>query len=317
MAGKPQTVHGVRHVTNSRTMVALVLSGVTLISMLGSKQVMASPNESGDENIPFVLEAQESKGLLALETMPKTLQHPVVQLVSNDSMASTVVNNCEAFKAVTSGVAHEVPTMIDGKQSISLSTIDASDKLAKMDSKSTKGPSNEGVLKADIDNSNSTEGTDDEVVDIYYAMAKGKPQTTSEPLLKCYNEDSNYSATPIQLTAGSRDAFERLVMGEAGDEGYEGATLVAQALRDTMLMTGNFDTMSIKRQFGYTGKVSRLPNDDVRRACSFVLDNGGSAVKHRIIYFYAPKYTHGGVSSFHESQIFVIEWKGHRVFDRR
>ena len=51
----------------------------------------------------------------------------------------------------------------------------------------------------------------------------------------------------------------------------------------------------------------------LKQAVSFIF-NGGYAVKHRILYFYAPAFVN---SEWHETQKFVVEHGGHRFFDRR
>lgn len=133
-------------------------------------------------------------------------------------------------------------------------------------------------------------------------------------LLGIENPDPNYNGQVVVLDAANRNLLERLVMGEAGGEGVIGAALVAQAIHDTMIKDNNFDVNNIRITYKYSGRIDREPNDNVKEAVSIVFDQGGYAVKHRIIYFYAPALC---VSSWHESQIFVVEYGGHRVFDRR
>lgn len=133
-------------------------------------------------------------------------------------------------------------------------------------------------------------------------------------LLPIENPDPNYNGQVIQLDPVNRDYLERLVMGEAGGEGVIGAALVAQALHDTMIKDNNFDVLSIKASYKYSGTLDREPNADVKEAVSIIFDQGGYAVKHRVIYFYAPALC---VSEWHETQNFVVEYGGHRVFDRR
>lgn len=133
-------------------------------------------------------------------------------------------------------------------------------------------------------------------------------------LLAIENPDPNYNGQVVVLDEQNRDLLERLVMGEAGGEGVEGAALVAQCLHDTMIKDNNYDVASIITGYKYTGKTDREPNENVKEAVSIVFDQGGYAVKHRIIYFYAPALC---VSNWHETQDFIIEYGGHRVFDRR
>lgn len=136
-------------------------------------------------------------------------------------------------------------------------------------------------------------------------------------LLEIANPDPNYKGTAINISGEERDLLERLVMGEAGGQGFEGAALVAQCIRDVMVTDGISSVEQVRQQLRYSGGINKEPNDDVKKAVSHIFDNGGYAVKHRIIYFYAPRWMKSGTSSFHESQVFVIEYGGHKVFDRR
>lgn len=133
-------------------------------------------------------------------------------------------------------------------------------------------------------------------------------------LLEIDNPDVNYKGTSIALTAEDRDLLERLVMGEAGNEGYEGAALVAQAIRDTMVYKGYNSVAAVREGCKYSGRIDREPNNNVKRAVAFIFDEGGYAVRHKIFYFYAFKYTK---SSWHETQPFVIQHGGHRFFDSK
>ena len=147
-------------------------------------------------------------------------------------------------------------------------------------------------------------------------LAERGYSTTREQggLLDISHPDSNYRGTAISVTGNDRDILERLVMGEAGNQGFEGAALVAQAIRD-MYILGDFSSVdSVRRNCGYSGSLRRTPNQDVLDAVSFIFDEGGYAVKHRVLYFYAPALVR---SSFHESQNLVIDYKDHRFFDRR
>lgn len=130
-------------------------------------------------------------------------------------------------------------------------------------------------------------------------------------LLEIDNPDINYNGVSIALTSSDRDLLERLVMGEAGDEGYEGAALVAQCIRDTMVYKGYNSVAAVRQGCKYSGSINREPNDNVKKAVAFIFDEGGYAVRHKIFYFYAFKWCKG---SWHETQPFVIQHGGHRFF---
>ena len=141
-----------------------------------------------------------------------------------------------------------------------------------------------------------------------YSLSK-----TQGGLLDIEEPDSGYSSYPVIITGNDRDILERLVMGEAGNQGFEGAALVAQCIRD-MYLLGGFDSIeSVRTNCGYSAKLTREPNQNVIDAVNFIFDEGGYAVKHRILYFYAPKYSKG---TFHNTQNNIIDYGGHRFFDR-
>ena len=134
-----------------------------------------------------------------------------------------------------------------------------------------------------------------------------------EPLIVGDRVDESYTGSVIELTTENRELLERLVMGESGNQGFVGAALVAQTIHDTMLLDNCYDVMTIKQTHEYSGKLDTEPNEDVKKACALIFDDGGMAVKHQLVYFYAPGLVE---SEFHESQKFVVQYKGHRFFDR-
>ena len=153
--------------------------------------------------------------------------------------------------------------------------------------------------------------TDTKKVTTPKTKAKIVYDVPSNCLLGIENPDPNYTGAIVTLSAEDRDILERLVMGEAGGEGMEGAALVAQAIRDTMVYKGFTSVNDVRIACGYTGSLKRQPNQSVKDAVAYIFDQGGNAVQHRIFYFYAPKLVS---SQFHESQRFVIEYGGHRFF---
>lgn len=124
--------------------------------------------------------------------------------------------------------------------------------------------------------------------------------------------DEDYVGESIDLDQRTREIVEYLVHGEAGNQGFAGKCLVAQCLRDTMLHNETTDIMKIIKLYKYSGSITKGTDDESVEAVKFIFDKGGYAVKHRVVYFYAPKIVK---SAWHETQNFVIEWKGHRFFD--
>ena len=136
---------------------------------------------------------------------------------------------------------------------------------------------------------------------------------TQGGLLDISNPDPNYTGKAIKITGADRDMLERLVMGEAGGQGFEGAALVAQCIRDMYILGGYNDINTLRINCKYSGSIKKEPNQDVLDAVSYIFDQGGYVVKHRILYFYAPKYVYSG---WHESQNNIINHGGHKFFDR-
>lgn len=133
----------------------------------------------------------------------------------------------------------------------------------------------------------------------------------SSALMEIDNPDARYTGKAVSLSDSDRELLEHLVMGEAGGEGMIGASLVAQAIRDTMVYKGFSSVAEVRNSLKYSGSINNTPNETVKKAINFIFDQGGCAVKHKIFYFYAPKYCN---SSWHEAQTFVVEYKGHRFF---
>jgi spore germination cell wall hydrolase CwlJ-like protein len=137
--------------------------------------------------------------------------------------------------------------------------------------------------------------------------------TSGKYLLDIANPDANYVSYSVSLSDYDRDILERLVMGEAGGEGFIGCCLVAQAIRDTMISDGYKSVEALRTSMGYYGGLYNTPNEDALNAVKFIFDEGGAAVQHNIVYFYAPALC---TSGFHESQEFVVAHNSHRFFDR-
>ena len=128
-------------------------------------------------------------------------------------------------------------------------------------------------------------------------------------LLDIANPDYSYNPSFVSLSSYDRAKLERLVMGEAGTMSYEGCALVAQSIRDAMNRSGTSSIDQIIYEYQYFGSTDIEPNQKVKDAVSFIFDENGSAVQHRVMCFYI------GYSSWHETQNFLAEVDGVRFFD--
>lgn len=123
--------------------------------------------------------------------------------------------------------------------------------------------------------------------------------------------DESYTGAVVDLDDENRDRAYHLVMGEAGTEGYEGAVLVAQAIRDAVVYKGYSNIEEVRVAMGYDGGLDNEPSQEVIDAVNYVFDQGGSGVQHKILYFYNPSAVS---SDFHESQMLIIDYGRHRFF---
>lgn len=152
--------------------------------------------------------------------------------------------------------------------------------------------------------SSTTTGADD---NSYVSASVG-----SGYLLDIPKADSSYTSYAISLSDKDRDLAERIVMGEAGSCGYTGMALVAQCLRDAFVRGGYSNIKDVINAYGYYGSTSITPSSTCKEVINYIFDQGGSAVQHRVLSFYAPKYCS---SPWHESQNFICEYAGVKFFD--
>ena len=145
-----------------------------------------------------------------------------------------------------------------------------------------------------------------------YAAPKASASNVSysgSALIDIANPDYSYNPSYVSLSSYDRAKLERLVMGEAGTMGFTGCAVVAQAIRDAMNRSGTSSIDQIISEYQYFGSTDIEPNQDVRDAVSFIFDENGAAVQHRVMCFYI------GYSSWHETQTFLTEIDGVRFFD--
>lgn len=148
--------------------------------------------------------------------------------------------------------------------------------------------------------------------------AKPEPQTEpkvtkTKALLASAKVDSSYSPEHVSLSSYDRAKLERLVMGEAGGLGYNGAALVAQTLRDTMAMENINSVDTIIEDYQYEGSTEGEASSTVKKAVSYIFDKDGYAVQHRLLYFYASDMIYSG---WHESQEYIASCGAEKFFDK-
>ena len=145
-----------------------------------------------------------------------------------------------------------------------------------------------------------------------FASAYRKACIVTSYLVETGIPDPSYSTICIDLNEKDRDLAERICYGEAGSLGFTGMALVAQCIRDTYVKDGYNNIADILEDYGYDGSTATPGNDEAKEAVRFIFDNGGAAVQHRILVFYASDLIK---SSFHESQNFVCMCGAVKFFD--
>ena len=74
-----------------------------------------------------------------------------------------------------------------------------------------------------------------------------------------------YNGGKVSVVGEDRDLLERLVYGEAGNQGFIGVSLVAQCIRDAMLYEG-FDTVAeLRTAFRYAGSIDKGTSEEKAR----------------------------------------------------
>jgi spore germination cell wall hydrolase CwlJ-like protein/DNA-directed RNA polymerase subunit RPC12/RpoP len=143
------------------------------------------------------------------------------------------------------------------------------------------------------------------------APVTGLVLTAAESATEITGEDQSDKSTEpcYQLTDEERFLVERVVMAEAGGEPYDGQLLVAQCILNACLKDGIRPDEAVE-VYQYSANRPK-PTDSVKKAVAAVFDQGETVTEEPILYFYAPAWC---TSKWHESQIFVLEYGGHRFF---
>lgn len=264
--------------------------------------------------------------------IPTTTLAPGVDAYEDSKAASYSIGNIDKFSAVITDNCVEVTTAPVTEEVTEVVETTAEDEETQVEEEDLEETSeeNESTESAQIvsevnevseketevySNTESTSSKENSTTSASSSTASsesGTAQSTGNSgsyLLSISNPDPKYSPSKVSLSAYDRAKLERLVMGEAGSMGYTGCALVAQAIRDAMNRSNTSSIDKIISQYQYFASTSREPNADVKNAVSFIFDQNGSAVQHRVLCFYI------GKSSWHETQTFITEIGGVRFFD--
>lgn len=120
---------------------------------------------------------------------------------------------------------------------------------------------------------------------------------------------------PVQyfaLTEAERDEVAHVLMCETGGADETAAALVAQCILNACEKDGLRPAEVFKR-YQYADYPA-TPNTTCYAAIQKVFDHGDFITDEPVMFFYSPAGMPEGVSSWHETQDFVVEYGGHRYF---
>lgn len=118
------------------------------------------------------------------------------------------------------------------------------------------------------------------------------------------------TATRYALTDAERDVVERVVMAEAGGEGFDGQRLVAQCILNTAEAMDLRPDEVVLAPNQYASPAAEA-SQEVKDAVSAVFDAGDMATDEPIRWFYAPARVY---SAWHESKRYVLTYQNHKFF---
>lgn len=263
---------------------------------------------------------------IAALVVPTTTLAPDVDAFEDSRIASYALGDINEFSSVITGNCVEITTVPATEKTTEAkdakSETKADDKKAapaekKTSEKEEKAEASKKSEKAEESEASKTSEKKSESAADSEKEPETEPttveETTTAPaptaLIDISNPDDSYSPSMVSLSSYDRAKLERLVMGEAGSTGFNGAALVAQAIRDTMNLCGSTSIDYIISEYKYYGSTAGEPNQTVKDAVSYIFDENGSAVQHRILCFYT------GTSAWHETQNFIVGYGTMRFFD--
>ena len=260
--------------------------------------------------------------------VPTTTLAPDVDAFEDSRAASLAVGNINDFSLVitdncveetTAPVTQEITTSAATTQKTTEKETKSA-KTAKKKAESSQASKKAESLKSEPSESETSSRTSQSYTSYVDSSSdnssSGYTDSTSSSsnyqsgyLVSIANPDPSYSPSPVSLSSYDREKLERLVMGEGGSMGYTGCALIAQSIRDAMNRSNTTSIDRIISEYQYYGSTAYAPNQDVKDAVSFIFDQNGSAVQHRVLCFYV------GSSSWHESQNYITSIGNVRFFD--
>lgn len=112
------------------------------------------------------------------------------------------------------------------------------------------------------------------------------------------------------LTDSERDIVERVVMAEAGGEGFDGQRLVAQCILNTAEAMDLRPDEVVLTPNQYAAPAREV-SQEVKDAVGAVFDDGDMVTEDPIRWFYNDKLVY---SEWHESKRYVLTYQNHKFF---
>ena len=235
-----------------------------------------------------------------------------------NEFAAVIIDNCavETTAPLTQEETTVEPTTKKAVEEIKPeeTSSKAETKAAKAEKKEVESENTESVNNTEASETSTNESNTDtntEIIEETTDAVNNSNSSSGSYLISISNPDYSYNPSAVSLSSYDRAKLERLVMGEAGSMGYNGCALVAQCIRDAMNRSNTTSIDRIISEYQYYAPTNKEPNQTVKNAVSYIFDQNGSAVQHRILCFYT------GSSGWHETQNFIVGCGNVRFFDLR
>lgn len=116
-----------------------------------------------------------------------------------------------------------------------------------------------------------------------------------------------------EITPEEYDLIAHTIMCEVGGADPQAAMLVAQCILNACMIDGIRPAEAVDR-YQYADYPTADPAAAVYGVIQDVFERGYTITNEPIMFFYSPANMPDGVSRWHETQTFVIEYGGHKYF---
>ena len=247
--------------------------------------------------------------------VPTTTLAPDVDAFEDKKAASYTVGDIDEFAVVIKDNCIQETTVPLTQETTTVTTTKATESVKETEApteaevKKTETEATEAVKKETVKKTTETKPVVEKIEETKAETETQATVSNGSYLISISNPDPDYKPKAVTLSDYDRAKLERLVMGEAGSMGFNGCALVAQCVRDAMNRSNTTSIDKIISDYGYYAPTNKEPNQAVKDAVSYIFDQNGSAVQHRILCFYT------GQGGWHETQNFIVGCQNVRFFD--